>query len=81
MSDACSPVKPLDIRNDRDFWIRELLTVGEAELNNARNTIPLIRENSRLGYTQELDYACSEEQILWKIEKLIQTLEEEVKTL
>lgn len=81
MSDALSPVKPLDIREDREHWIQELLSIGAAEIANAKDTIPLVQENSRLGYTQELDYCGSEEQILWKIEKLEQTLAEEVRTL
>lgn len=76
MSDALSPVKPLDVRKDREYWIRELIAIGEAEIQNARDTIPLVQANSRLGYTQELDYACSEEQILWKIDKLEDTLVE-----
>lgn len=76
MSDALSPVKLLDVRQDREHWIQELIAIGEAEIQNARDTIPLLQANSRLGYTQELDYACSEEQILWKIDRLEATLEE-----
>ena len=81
MSDALSPVKPLDVRPDRERWIQELLQIGAAELANARDTIPLVEANSRLGYTKELDYACAKEQLLWKIQKLETTLAEEVKNL
>jgi len=75
MLDARNPQKPLDIRPDREHWIRELLAIGSAELENARNTIPLVQANSRLGYTQELDYVCAEEQLRWKISRLEKTLE------
>ncbi|MBE6930962.1 MAG: hypothetical protein E7463_11835 [Ruminococcaceae bacterium] len=81
MADAKSPVKPLDIREDREYWINELIAIGEAEIRNAEDTIPLVQANSRLGYTQELDYCGSEEQILWKIEKTRAAIEEEVKPL
>ena len=76
MTDALSPVKPLDVRENREDWIRELIAIGEAEIQNAKDTIPLVEANSRLGYTQELDYACSKEQILWKIDRLKDTLKE-----
>lgn len=78
MKDALSPVKPLDVRPDRENWIRELMAIGEAEIQNAKDTIPLVQANSRLGYTQELDYGCSEEQLLWKIDRLERTLAEEI---
>jgi len=81
MSDALSPVKPLDIREDKEYWILQLLSIGNAEIENAMNTIPLLEDNSRLGYNQELDYCGSKEQVLWKIEKLQITLETEVKPL
>lgn len=81
MPDAKSPVKELDVREDWEYWINELLSIGAAELENARDTISLVRENSRLGYTSEMDYACSEEQLLWKIRKLEATLDEEVRKL
>lgn len=81
MTDAAKPEKPLDIRENREEWITELMRIGEAEIRNAEATIPLVRENSRLGYTQELDYVCSEEQLRWKINRLRKTLDDEIRLL
>ena len=38
----------------------------------------MVRENSRLGYTKELGYACGEEQLDWKINMAKCTLNEEL---
>ncbi len=47
--------------------LRELIDIAEAEIRNAEATVALVEANSRLGYTQELDYCTSPEQLRWKI--------------
>ena len=47
--------------------LEELVEIAGAEIANAENTIPLVQADSRLGYTQELDYCTSPEQLRWKI--------------
>jgi len=81
MDDARSPVLPLDVREDREHWIRELLEIGEAEIRNADDTRALIHANSRLGYTAELHYTCTDEQLDWKIRVTRAAMEEEIRPL
>lgn len=58
--------------------LEEMVRIGEAEIANARETIPLVEADSRLGYTQELDYCTSPDQLRWKIEVTRRALDEEV---
>ena len=55
--------------------MREL---AEAELENARRTIPLVELDSRLGYEPSMEYIGDKEHLLWKIETTKRALEEEI---
>ncbi len=58
--------------------LRELIDIAEAEIRNAEATILLVETDSRLGYTQELDYCASSEQLRWKIEMTRRAVTEEI---
>lgn len=78
MEDAQKAEKPLVPVTTPEPVVRELIEILKREIVNSQNTIPLVVENSRLGYEQEFDYACSKEQLEWKIEMAKRTLNEEL---
>lgn len=69
MADASSPAYPVVHSGERgvEEIVHDLLAVAEAEVANAAATIPLVEADSRLGYTQELDYCTSVDQLRWKM--------------
>jgi len=58
--------------------LRELVDIAEAEINNAEATVKWVEANSRLGFTQELDYCTSPEQLRWKIAVTRRAVKEEI---
>ena len=63
---------------ERQAVLRELIAIAEAEIHNAEATLLLVEADSRLGYTQELDYCTSPEQLRWKIAVTRRAVEEEI---
>ena len=57
---------PPPAENRRAVYAK-LIRIAEAECKNAEKTIPLVENDSRLGYTPELGYCTSAEQLRWKI--------------
>ncbi|GHU75618.1 hypothetical protein AGMMS49992_19970 [Clostridia bacterium] len=53
---------------DATAMIAEMKSIGKAELENARETIPLVNYDSRLGFEPSMEYMCDEAHIKWKIE-------------
>lgn len=45
----------------------EMIEIAKKEIANTESIIPYIQRDSRLGYEQEFGYACTEEQLRWKI--------------
>lgn len=78
MEDAKKAVKPLVCVEDKQPVVLELLEIIKAEIENAKDTIPLVEANSRLGYENEYGYSCCKEQLLWKIEMAERTIREEL---
>ena len=78
MEDAKKAERPLVPAENKLPVINELIEILKAEIDNAEETKLIVRENSRLGYTKELGYACGEEHLDWKIEMAKRTLEEEL---
>lgn len=78
MADAKKAEKPLIPVADRLPVVLELIEIIKDEIENAKATITLVEENSRLGYEKEYGYSCSKEQLLWKIEMAERTLAEEL---
>ena len=52
--------------------------VGLAEIENARNTIPLVEYDSRLGYEPSMEYMCDREHIEWKLALTERAVNEEL---
>ena len=42
--------------------------IAQKEIENARNTIPLVEADSRLGFEPSMGYMCDKEHLLHKIE-------------
>lgn len=78
LEDAKKAVKPLEPAVNPEPIVLELIDILKREIANAEDTIPLVDANSRLGYEEEFDYACSREQLEWKIEMAHRTLNEEL---
>ena len=78
MPDAKKPVKPLIPVENKLPVVLELLEIIKDEIANAKATIPLVEENSRLGFENEYGYSCSKEHLEWKIAMAERTIEEEL---
>jgi len=58
--------------------IQQMQALAEAEIENARRTIPLVQLDSRLGYEPSMEYIGDEAHILWKIDTTRKVLAEEI---
>ena len=63
---------------EREKIISEMETLAEAEMENARRTIPLVQMDSRLGYEPSMEYMCDEANLLWKIDTTQKVVQEEL---
>jgi hypothetical protein len=78
MIDAEKAKKPLVPVEDKRPIVLELLEIIQDEIENAKNTIPLVEANSRLGYEKEYGYSCCKMQLEWKIAMAEKTIAEEL---
>ena len=65
-------------KEERKALILKMQALAEAEIENARRTIPLVQLDSRLGYEPSMEYIGDEAHILWKIATTKKALEEEI---
>lgn len=65
-----------EVRHLTAIKMREL---ANEEIANARNTIPLVEFDSRLGYEPSMEYMGDKEHIEWKIDLTQKMLEDELK--
>ena len=65
-------------KEEREQIIRQMEALAEAELENARRTIPLVQLDSRLGFEPSMEYIGDEAHILWKIQTTKSALETEI---
>ena len=56
----------------------QMVAIGEAEIQNAEETIPLVQYDSRLGWEPSMEYIGSEYHLRWKIRQVRQVLENEI---
>ena len=63
---------PAEIRQIID----EMREIAAAEIENARDTIPLVEYDSRLGYEPSMEYMCDRAHLEWKIAMTERALEE-----
>ena len=66
-------------KKDRNY--AEMLKIGEAEIQNALNTIPFVEFDSRLGFEPSMEYMTDRERIEWKVAVTRQVMNEEVAPL
>lgn len=52
---------------ERNKLVSELIDIAKEELLNAKNTIPLVEFDSRLGYEPSMEYMCDREHLEIKI--------------
>ena len=78
MPDARKAVKPLIPVENKEPVLLEMLAIAKAEIQNARNTIPLVEANSRLGFEKEYGYSADREHLEWKIRLAEKMIEEEL---
>ena len=55
-----------------------LRQIAEAEIENARRAIPLVRFDSRLGWEPSMEYLCDVEHLNWKIRQMNHVIEHEL---
>lgn len=57
---------------------QQMIELGEAEIKNAEETIPLVQADSRLGWEPSMEYIGSEYHLRWKIRQVRQVLDYEI---
>jgi len=60
-------------------WVREMIALAEAEIQNAEATIPLVEADSRLGWEPSMEYIGDARHLRWKIKQTRQVIEDELK--
>ncbi|HBN85128.1 MAG TPA: hypothetical protein DDZ89_14940 [Clostridiales bacterium] len=55
-----------------------MIQIGRDEIENARNTIPLVEADSRLGWEPSMEYMTDTDHIQWKIKQVTRVLEVEL---
>ena len=63
---------------ERKNIILQMQEIAEAEIENARRTIPLVEFDSRLGYEPSMEYIGDAEHIRWKIETTRRVVQQEL---
>jgi len=58
--------------------LAEMRQLGEAEIANAAETIPLVEADSRLGWEPSMEYMTDRAHLEWKITQLRRVLDEEI---
>lgn len=71
------------IRNAADPEIllglfQKMLAIGQAEIENAEQTIPLVEADSRLGWEPSMEYICDKAHLEWKLRQVRQVLQMEL---
>lgn len=57
---------------------QRMLQIGKQEIENAKDAIPLVEFDSRLGYEPSMEYMCDAEHIVLKIEATKEVLDNEL---
>ena len=56
----------------------ELVEIAEDEILNAKNTIPLVEADSRLGWEPAMGYTTDPEKVKWKIGQVERVISHEI---
>ena len=60
-------------------WVDQMIALAEAEIQNARDTIPLVEADSRLGWEPSMEYIGDARHLKWKIRQTQQVIDNELK--
>ena len=58
--------------------LEEMIEIGRKEIENAKQTIPIVEEDSRLGWEPSMEYIGDAAHIQWKIRQVTQVIEKEL---
>ncbi len=50
--------------------LERIVAIAKEEIQNVRDTLPLVRLDSSLGYEPSMDYVCDEEHLEWKLRQM-----------
>lgn len=78
MPDAVRAKNPPTPVGDPKETVRKLLEIAQSEISNSETALPCVERHSRIGFTQELGYCASPQQIRWKITELKKVIDEEL---
>ena len=70
--------RKLEIEPDRaeaNRILDEMESILQEELGNAEETLPLVENDSRLGWEPSMEYMCDPEHIQWKIAQVKRVIE------
>jgi len=56
--------------------LTQLEELAEAEIANARATVPIVEQDSRLGWEPSMEYVCDKWHLEWKIRQVESALRE-----
>ena len=60
-------------------WVDQMIALAEAEIQNAEATIPLVEEDSRLGWEPSMEYIGDARHLKWKIKQTRLVIDSELK--
>ena len=63
---------------ERNRLVSELLDICRDEIANAKDTLPLVEFDSRLGYEPSMEYMCDPAHIEWKLSVMERLVNEEL---
>ena len=58
--------------------LREMIAIGEEEIQNATDALPLLEADSRLGWEPSMEYNGGTDNVRWKIRQTRQVIEHEI---
>ena len=58
--------------------LNQLEEIAKAEINNAKDTIPIVEADSRLGWEPSMEYVTDNRHLEWKIKQVMGVLEIEI---
>lgn len=59
-------------------YVDKIIEIGQDEIKNAKDTIPLVKADSRLGWEPSMEYMTDEAHLNWKIKQVKLTIEGEL---
>ncbi|MDD5705576.1 MAG: hypothetical protein PHR35_06595 [Kiritimatiellae bacterium] len=60
------------------FALDEMVAIARREAGNVRRALPLVRQDSRLGWEPSMEYLCDAAHLEWKLAQLRQVVDEAI---